>query len=96
MEKCLLWTKTADLAKDHGYEMSGSCPVDATCTGERCIFLAPIKNLVSEVDKFNARMDKTKTMQKLTELREELKKHKNKPDISDAFYEGYSNLELGS
>ena len=64
---CLLWTKTADLAKDYGHEMSRNCPMVSVCTGESCIFLDPIKKL-SEEDAINTEV-------KLTALREELKGH---------------------
>lgn len=41
MERCLLWTKTKDIAKDRGFEMSNQCPMDSVCNGERCIYISP-------------------------------------------------------
>ena len=66
-ETCILWVKTADLAKDYGYEMSQNCPMAKNCPGTRCAFLDPIKTLAAE--------DAINTERKLNSLREELKNY---------------------
>jgi hypothetical protein len=62
---CELWKKTADLAKDRGFNMSDKCPMISVCSGERCAFIDPITKLSQE--------DAINTEQKLQTLREELK-----------------------
>jgi hypothetical protein len=70
---CALWDKTRVLAQDHGFEMSIQCPLKSVCNGEYCGFLEPSKINSDKITKFYEKLEKHHSMQKLTELREELK-----------------------
>ena len=71
MSECILWTKTADLLKDHGYEMSGSCPV-VPCSKEVCVFQASITETADNAGKLYETLEKNKSRAKLASLRREL------------------------
>ena len=75
---CLLWQKTADLAKDYGYEMTPKCPLDSVCEGTRCDFLEPIETTATNMEDFYIRLEKHETLRRLAELRKELKSYTKK------------------
>ncbi len=62
---CVLWTKTADLAKDYGHEMGVVCTMARYCDRTRCTFKEAIIKTADQIEKLN-------TKQKLIELRQEL------------------------
>lgn len=72
-EPCLLWQKTRVLARDLGYIMSPSCPLEEYCSGTKCEMMVPIAKTADEVEKFYRDLDTESASLKIDELRAELK-----------------------
>ena len=75
-EGCLLWERARDLASDRGFEMHGSCPIDASCDGSFCVFVSPVGDTGPQrVENFYTRLekwDKLHTEERLRQLRHAL------------------------
>lgn len=47
--ECLLWEKAKDLGQERGLTLSGTCPINSFCSGERCIYQAPAINFPDKI-----------------------------------------------
>jgi hypothetical protein len=64
-DTCILWEKAKDLGQERGFTLSGTCPIDKSCKGEKCIYIAPLTRITDAI--------------KLRELRQELKQIEETP-----------------